>query len=583
MNRPTEPTRAAMQQMRQRLQTATLHELRRALQTVRRTWYAQPHTQVQEVRLRLAAPPRSLDAAARAAELEALIAAAFADIYVYAGVVNGLALRKYQREPARAIIHSVLEGRGGSIVVMFPRQSGKNELQAQIESYLLARFALEGGEMVKISPTWKPQSLNAMRRLERVLKRNVFAARAWGYQKEHFFKTDKESGYIYRIGKARMIFLSGSPEANIVGATADLLLEVDEAQDVQQAKYDKDVAPMAASTNATRVFWGTAWTSKTLLARERRAAQAAQDLDGVRRVFHITADDVGREVPAYRKFVNEQVAKLGRQHPLVKTQFFSEEIDAETGFFNARRLALMQGDHAPAERPQPGCLYAMLLDVAGEDEQVAEDLEAINSSRRDSTALTIVEVDLATLEDDLLRAPTYRVQLRREWIGTKHSQLYGEIRALAQLWGVSYLVVDATGVGAGLASFLDRALPGKVLPYAFTQKSKSDLGWGFLAVIETGRYKEFAAGRDAEQDLIQARFWEQCEYCESSILDGPGKFMRWGVPEGRRAVETGHLVHDDLLIGSALTAVLDGVGWAISGAPVVLQAPDPLKAMDRGF
>lgn len=583
MSSQTEPTRAELYQMRQRLQAATMYELRAALQSVRRAWRFQPPGGGPNVRIRLAALPGAAIGAARPSELEALVAATFADIYVYAGVVNGVVLRKYQREPARAIVRSVLEGRGDTIVVMFPRQSGKNELQAQIESYLLALFAIQGGEMVKISPTWKPQSLNAMRRLEHVLKKNVYAARAWRYQKEHFFKADKESGYIYRIGRARIIFLSGSPEANIVGATADLLLEVDEAQDVQQAKYDKDVAPMAASTNATRVFWGTAWTSKTLLARERRAAQAAQARDGVRRVFHITADDVGREVPAYRKFVAEQVAKLGRQHPLVKTQFYSEEIDAETGFFTARRLALMQGDHLPAERPQPGRVYAMLLDVAGEDEQVTEDIESISSSRRDSTALTIVEVDLATVQDELLRAPTYRVQLRREWIGTKHSQLYGEIRALAQHWGVCYVVVDATGVGAGLASFLEKAMPGKVLPYVFTQKSKSDLGWGFLAVIETGRFKTFAAGHDGEQDVLQARYWEQCEYCESSILDGPGKFMRWGVPEGRRATETGALVHDDLLLSSALATSLDSQEWAISGAPAVLQAPDPLKELDKGF
>ena len=38
----------------------------------------------------------------------------------------------------------------------------------------------------------------------------------------------------------------------------------------------------------------------------------------------------------------------------------------------------------------------------------------------------------------------------------------GEIRALAELWKAAYLVVDATGVGAGLASFLDKALPEKV-------------------------------------------------------------------------------------------------------------------------
>ena len=45
-------------------------------------------------------------------------------------------------------------------------------------------------------------------------------------------------------------------------------------------KYDKEIAPMAASTNATRVFWGTAWSEETLLARELYSAKQIEALDG---------------------------------------------------------------------------------------------------------------------------------------------------------------------------------------------------------------------------------------------------------------------------------------------------------------
>ncbi len=53
-----------------------------------------------------------------------------------------------------------------------PAQSGKNELQAQLETYLLALFCDTPAEMVKVSPTLKPQAQTAMRRLERTLKKN---------------------------------------------------------------------------------------------------------------------------------------------------------------------------------------------------------------------------------------------------------------------------------------------------------------------------------------------------------------------------------------------------------------------------
>jgi hypothetical protein len=240
------------------------------------------------------------------------------DIREFSDLGSEIKLRDYQVDVAEAVVESIRQQAGRTIVVIFPRQSGKNELQAQIECYLLFVLSLFDTELVKASPTWKPQSLNAMRRLERVLKRNLLTARHWA----------KESGYIYRIENARIYFLSGSDTANVVGATANTLLQCDEAQDVSKNKWDKDFSPMAASTNATRVFWGTAWTSRTLLAREREAAEEQQKEDGIQRVWVLTADDVAKEVPAYGEFVAERIHQLGRNHPMVKTQYFSEEIDA---------------------------------------------------------------------------------------------------------------------------------------------------------------------------------------------------------------------------------------------------------------
>jgi len=459
-------------------------------------------------------------------------------------------------------------------VVVFPRQSGKNELQAQIETYLLTLLSQLDTEIVKISPTWKPQTLNAMRRLERVLDKNLIV---------HDVGWNKESGYIYKVGKARIFFLSGGPAASIVGATASTLLEVDEAQDILIAKYDKEMAPMAASTNATRVFWGTAWTSKTLLAREMRAARKAEMRDGIRRVFKLDADEVAEEVPAYGNYVAEQVAKLGRNHPMVKTQYYSEEIDAEGGMFPLARMAMMQGNHLPSNAPKDDSLYALLVDVAGEDEGVGDDgdIDSLVNRRRDSTAVTVVEVDLLTLDDELINAPTYRVVQRHEWVGIKHTKLYGKIKALFEHWKASYIVVDATGVGTGLYSFLDSALPGSVIPYVFTSKSKSDLGWGFLAVIETGRYKEYKGSGDEDREAarIQKVFWMQVENCQSRVLDGPGKLMRWGVPDGTRDVGTGNLVHDDMLISAAMCWVLDDETWGMAKS-MVIDAVDPLQDLE---
>ena len=533
------------------------------------------------------------------------------DVDAFAANISGLKLRRYQLDAAKSIIKSVIFGEGYTFVVMFPRQSGKNELQAQIETYLLTMLRLKPAEIVKVSPTWKPQSLNAMRRLERVLKRNPAAGLDW----------EKESGYIYRVGEARIFFLSGSPPSNVVGATASALLECDEAQDVLISKWDKDFAPMAASANATRVFWGTAWTSQTLLARELRAARAAQEQDGVQRVFVCSAAEVSAEAPAYAQFITQEIEKFGLGHPTVRTQYFSEEIDADTGMFPAGRRALMRGGHPAEEMPTPGEIYAFLLDVAGEFESSTNHSSLIThheslstSPTQDSTALTIVRVDLSLL--DSLGAPRYLAVQRRTWTGIKHTQLFGQLLALAESWQPRYIVCDSTGVGAGLTSFLEkflgraggahgvgnlhRAAGGLVIPFVFTQSSKSKLGWDFLSIIETGRFLDHRAVRGSLQGsgqpaadgcswaatgptaTAQEVFWMQLEQTQYKIMPGPGKTMRWSVPDGTRDPTNGELVHDDLVISAALCAVLDAQTWGLAES-IVLRGADPLAGLGEVF
>jgi len=67
-------------------------------------------------------------------------------------VGSGIKLRAYQKVVAAAVTDSVIRRRGLTFVVIFPRQSGKNELQAQIEAYLLALFQERDAEIVKVSP-----------------------------------------------------------------------------------------------------------------------------------------------------------------------------------------------------------------------------------------------------------------------------------------------------------------------------------------------------------------------------------------------------------------------------------------------
>lgn len=484
-------------------------------------------------------------------------------------LAGGTHIRQYQKEAAEAIIDSVLHRRGLTIVVMFPRQSGKNEIQGQIEAYLLFLFSQIGGSIIKISPTWKPQSINAKQRCERILTDNEITKK--------FFKPSV--GYQFIMGKTKISFLSGEKNSNIVGATADLLLEIDEAQSIDITKYDLEIAPMVASTNATRVFFGTAWTNKTLLARELRIAKFRESEDGIKRVFRKTADDVAMEVPAYRQFVNEQIQKLGRDHPTIKTQYFSEEIDAESSFISEEQKLLMQGNFEVDTSPVEGKIYCMMIDVAGgeEENKVGRKLETDESEKRDATAITICEIDLESLSS-VKHNVTWKVQRRYNWTGLAMMEQYARIEKLVDTWKPQYVCIDGTGIGGGLAPFL-RPIIGDdhLIIFVFSMASKSKMGWNWLGMVNTGRWQE-----SITPDPLRDKFLEQLDYCQYEVMGGVGNMIRFSVPDGQKN-ERGEFIHDDLIMSAAMSAVIEdkvGESWILPGETLFVEAADPL--LERG-
>src|SRR6266487_4295681 len=82
---------------------------------------------------------------------------ALAGVEAFSASILKMPLRPYQAEVARAILASIAERRGLTITVLMPRQSGKNQLSAHLEAYLLVRRQRAGGSLVKCAPTYQPQ------------------------------------------------------------------------------------------------------------------------------------------------------------------------------------------------------------------------------------------------------------------------------------------------------------------------------------------------------------------------------------------------------------------------------------------
>ncbi len=476
--------------------------------------------------------------------LEAALRHALLDVGAYSrGLLHDHALRPYQVEVARAIVASVRERRGMQFAIVFARQAGKDETLAQLLAYLLTTHWRAGGSIVVAAPTYRPQSLIARARLLERLDNDLTRRLAP--------RPTTEAGYIVRLGRATARFLSAGPQANVRGETASLLLVCNEAQDVDAERWDAVFDPMAAATNATTVFSGTVWSDRTLLARQMRHLRALERADGQQRVFMVPWTRVAADLPAYGERVRARIAQFGRDHPFIRTEYELQELAGAGGLFGVARQAQLRGEHPRQHGATPGALYALLLDVAGEDEGLASapngGAEARGGgTRRDSTALTVVEI----VPGRGGALPHYRVVDRRLWTGTRHITLHAAIVDLARtVWRARRIVIDATGVGAGLASWLTAALPGLVTPWVFTAPSKSDLGWRLLAAIDGGRLKDYADDGTEETRL----FWRQLDACEYEVRPGPGKLLAWGVDDPR--------VHDDLLLSLALVGALDDLDW----------------------
>lgn len=111
------------------------------------------------------------------------------------------------------------------------------------------------------------------------------------------------------------------------------------------------------------------------------------------------------------------------------------------------------------------------------------------STRRDSTVITIGRVSYNELD-----LPRIEVVHHHCWTGLPYLEQYAATVALLEQWGIRSLVIDATGLGAGLASLLvTRFGEGRVLPFTFTRPGKSRLAYALLALINSGRLKLYTA------------------------------------------------------------------------------------------
>jgi hypothetical protein len=417
-------------------------------------------------------------------------------------------LYPYQIEAGDAILESVFSNAGRTYTIMMSRQSGKNQLSAVLEAYLLV--CMKEGTIVKAAPTFSPQVITSRLRLLSMLDNPLTCDRVW-----------RSFGYIVGVATTpelrdahagpRIMFFSAGPEARIVGATASLLLEVDEAQDVAIDKFDRELRPMASTTNATTVLYGTAWSDDTLLAIMRANSLALEERDGIKRHFEHDWRTLAAINGHYKKFVEGEIARLGSDHPTIRTQYRLLPISGAGYLLNEMQRYLLGGGHDWEEEPddEDDGIYVAGIDVGGEERPHSSNGGArtghVSTSPHDSTVITVGKVRYNEFQ-----LPKIEVVHHYCFTGMRHSEQYAAICEIVQRWNIRRLVIDATGLGEALASLLiDRFGDKRVSAFKFSRPSKSRLTYQFLSMVNSGRLKIYR--RDEAPAAIYSECWKQLE------------------------------------------------------------------------
>lgn len=499
------------------------------------------------------------------------------DIAPFSKLVIKTPLRRYQIEPIRAILDSILYRKGHEFLLIFPRQSGKNEAVAQLLVYLLNLYQRIGGHIVYGA---KGDGIGmAIERLEQRLE-NPWNAGLWSKK----VKPTRRC-----LGNAAVLFLSTHPQAAARGQTAHLLLVIDEAQDQIGSHIEAVFTPMRAAYNATALYIGTVKLTTDFLWQKKLQLERFTRGDGIQRVFIVSPDQVAAENPDYRAFLDHQVRTYGRHHPIVASEYFLEPINGAGGLFPERRRMLMKGTHPRQSSPRPGETYVAAVDLAGEDEAATDPIAQLERPARDYTVATLFRV-LWPPPSSYAPGPTYEAV--DVWVdhGSKHfadrpgqPSLAHRLAAWLQSWNVAHVIADESGVGLGMVSWLKAALgDSRVTGVNFAGAGKkAALGSLFVSLVETGRVRYWA-----DQDDDSWWFFQQAAACTYE-LPPDGIFdrdLRWGVPASHRSdTPTGpQPTHDDRLLSASLIAELDRLlrenrlplGAAASA---VLRGSDPME------
>jgi hypothetical protein len=425
-------------------------------------------------------------------------------------------LTTYQIEIARAVLDSVLHDRGLLFTVELPRGAGVRELSAQLELLMLTLHVNDGVRLLRVAPHG---SEGQSQRLAGFLRESALQG-LWSAGR----------GTV-RLGRSVVRYVASDelgptlvePRFAAVG-----LIEVADAHLVDREVYERWIEPLASSSGATTVLYGTPLNGETHFERLKQANRDREADDGLRRHFRVAPETAAEALPHFQEQLDEARARLGEEHPEFQNAYLLRPVAATEPLLGRELLrGLEEGDRLHEPSPGASTVASVLVTrLPGEVTRLPDErgttAPTLLSSPGASAVLSIAERDAG----GGVRLVEHR------WIqAIDAASLAKRATSIAGEWRCERMAAEvraaAGHAGAAFRTALERGMPYAAIEWiapdaASDSRQLSDL----IAFAGTGRLRLYHVDGSPEHRTLRHEL-------ESAVAEhGTDGLMRLVLPDG---------------------------------------------------